>query len=27
VLVRQRHLYNQRQGDSLHLIGLDKHGH
>jgi MFS family permease len=24
VLVRQRHLYNQRQGDSLHLIGMDK---
>jgi len=27
VLVRQRHLYNQRQGDSLHLIGVDKPGH
>jgi LPLT family lysophospholipid transporter-like MFS transporter len=27
VLVRQRHLYNQRQGDSLHLIGIDKRGH
>jgi MFS family permease len=27
VLVRQRHLHNQRQGDSLHLIGMDKPGH
>jgi hypothetical protein len=27
VLVRRRHLYNQRQGDSLHLIGMDKPGH
>ncbi|HSD42240.1 MAG TPA: lysophospholipid transporter LplT [Burkholderiales bacterium] len=24
MLVRKRHLYNQRQGDSLHLIGMDK---
>jgi hypothetical protein len=24
VLVRRRHLHNQRQGDSLHLIGMDK---
>jgi MFS family permease len=24
-LVRKRHLYNQSQGDSLHLIGMDKH--
>jgi MFS family permease len=27
VLVRQRHLRNQRQGDSLHLIGMEKTGH
>jgi MFS family permease len=27
LLVRQRHLRNQRQGDSLHLIGMDKPGH
>jgi hypothetical protein len=26
VLVRRRHLHNQRQGDSLHLIGMDKPG-
>jgi hypothetical protein len=25
VLVRKRHLYNQSQGDSLHLIGMEKH--
>jgi hypothetical protein len=25
VLVRRRHLYNQRQADSLHLIGMEKH--
>jgi hypothetical protein len=25
VLVRRRHLYNQSQADSLHLIGMDKH--
>jgi MFS family permease len=25
VLVRRRHLHNQRQGDSLHLIGMEKH--
>jgi len=24
VLVRKRHLYNQSQGDSLHLIGMEK---
>jgi hypothetical protein len=24
VLVRRRHLHNQRQGDSLHLIGMEK---
>jgi hypothetical protein len=24
VLVRKRHLRNQSQGDSLHLIGMDK---
>jgi MFS family permease len=27
VLVRKRHLHNQRQGDSLHLIGMDKPQH
>jgi hypothetical protein len=27
MLVRQRHLYNQRHGDSLHLIGTEKSGH
>jgi hypothetical protein len=26
VLVRHRHLHNQRQGDSLHMIGMDKPG-
>jgi hypothetical protein len=26
VLVRRRHLHNQRQGDSLHMIGMDKPG-
>jgi MFS family permease len=26
LLVRQRHLRNQREGDSLHLIGMDKPG-
>jgi MFS family permease len=25
VLVRKRHLYNQSKGDSLHLIGMEKH--
>jgi hypothetical protein len=25
VLVRKRHLYNQSQADSLHLIGMEKH--
>jgi hypothetical protein len=24
VLVRRRHLRNQREGDSLHLIGMEK---
>src|SRR5690606_17246962 len=27
VMVRLRHLYNQRQGDSLHLIGMEKPSH
>ena len=27
LLVRRRHLRNQREGDSLHLIGMDKPGH
>jgi hypothetical protein len=27
VLVRKRHLRNQSQGDSLHLIGMEKTGH
>ena len=26
VLVRRRHLHNQRQDDSLHMIGVDKPG-
>jgi len=26
VLVRRRHLHNQREGDSLHMIGMDKPG-